>query len=281
MDVWKDGGGVCKWKNKKGDPRSTERICAYASGKFSPIKSAIDAELHAVLKTLEALKIYYLDKREILIRTDCQAIISFFNKSAQNKPSRVRWMTFIDYITGSGVEVQFEHIEGTSNILTDSLSRLINILLNAGWREEQKDQLSLLAEATQELKAKPNPKAEAFLNQIACKIIASYSSTLMSSPAFKKERKGYLMTKTPQKERSESYSRRQQNKQSMPYNNTETSTHLKWKSTGGEAQEKTTGIKTGYQLSSSNNNSWKEPWRLQKTPPKGRQTSASRDTVDP
>ncbi|CAD5168276.1 unnamed protein product [Musa acuminata subsp. malaccensis] len=131
-----EGWGVCKWKNKKGDPRNSERVCAYASGKFSPIKSTIDAEIHAVMKTLEALKIYYIDKREILIRTDCQAIISFFNKSTQNKPSRVRGMTFVDYITGNGIEVQFEHIEGTSNILADSLSRLINVLINAGWKDE-------------------------------------------------------------------------------------------------------------------------------------------------
>ena len=85
--------------------KTTEKICAYASGKFNPIKSTIDAEMHAVMKTLESLKIYFLDKEEVIIRTDCQAIISFFNKSAQNKPSRVRWMAFVDYITGCGVEV--------------------------------------------------------------------------------------------------------------------------------------------------------------------------------
>ncbi|CAD5168305.1 unnamed protein product [Musa acuminata subsp. malaccensis] len=105
--------------------------------------------MHAVMKTLEALKIYFLDKKEIIIRTDCQAIISFFNKSAQNKPSRVRWMAFVDYITESGVEVKFEHIEGISNILADSLSRLINILIS-GWPNEQ---ILLLTEATQEVQA--------------------------------------------------------------------------------------------------------------------------------
>ncbi|KAG6492555.1 hypothetical protein ZIOFF_047518 [Zingiber officinale] len=87
MSGW---GGICKWKPQKNDPRSTEKICAYTSGKFCPIKSTIDAEIHAVMKTMEGLKIYYLDKKEIIIRTDCQEIISFFNKSAQNKSSRVR-----------------------------------------------------------------------------------------------------------------------------------------------------------------------------------------------
>ncbi|KAJ3697529.1 hypothetical protein LUZ61_001234 [Rhynchospora tenuis] len=31
MEGW---GGVCKWKHAKSDPRSTERVCAYASGKM-------------------------------------------------------------------------------------------------------------------------------------------------------------------------------------------------------------------------------------------------------
>lgn len=55
-----------------------EKPCAYASGKFNPPKSTIDVEIFAVMNSLESLKIYYLEQREIL---DCQAIISFFNKS--------------------------------------------------------------------------------------------------------------------------------------------------------------------------------------------------------
>ena len=49
MEGW---GGICKWKRKKGDPRNTERVCAYASGKFPIIKSTIDAEIHACMETL-------------------------------------------------------------------------------------------------------------------------------------------------------------------------------------------------------------------------------------
>lgn len=75
MDGW---GGVCKWKALKQDPKGTERICAYASGKFNRPKSTIDAELYVVMNSLEALKIYYLDKSKLTIHTDCQAIISFF-----------------------------------------------------------------------------------------------------------------------------------------------------------------------------------------------------------
>ncbi|KAG6532409.1 hypothetical protein ZIOFF_006251 [Zingiber officinale] len=46
MDGW---GGICKWKKKKFDPVSSEKICAYSSGKFNPPKSTIDAECSVVL----------------------------------------------------------------------------------------------------------------------------------------------------------------------------------------------------------------------------------------
>ncbi|KAJ4782008.1 polyprotein, partial [Rhynchospora pubera] len=136
MEGW---GGICKWKPKKHDPRSIEKICAYASGKFPVIKSTIDAEIHACMETLKALKIHYLDQQEITLRTDCQAIISFFNKSAQNKPSRVRWINFVDYITGTGVQVNFEHIDGKLNSLADALSRLTTKLAVTSEIQEQQE----------------------------------------------------------------------------------------------------------------------------------------------
>ncbi|KAF3772020.1 Polyprotein P3 [Nymphaea thermarum] len=128
MEGW---GGICKWKLQKYDPRSMEKPCAYASRKFSPPKSTIDAEIFAVMDSLESLKSYYLEQEEILIRTDCQAIISFFNKSNINKPSRVRWVAFVDFITGLGIDVSFEHINGRDNVLVDSLSRLITLLVDS------------------------------------------------------------------------------------------------------------------------------------------------------
>nr|AZZ86116.1 polyprotein [Cacao red vein-banding virus] len=123
MEGW---GAICKWKTTKEDPRTTERICAYASGKFSVVKSTIDAEIHAIIKALESFKIFYLDKRHLIVRTDCQAIVSFYNKTAGHKPSRVRWITFSDYITGLGVSVTIEHIDGKDNQIADTLSRLVH-----------------------------------------------------------------------------------------------------------------------------------------------------------
>lgn len=130
MEGW---GAVCKWKPKKFDPKPIEKICAYASGKFSPLKSAIDGEIHAAMEGLAAFKIHYLDKKEITLRTDCDAIIRFFNKTNQNKPSRVRWLGFIDFCTNTGVNVLFEHIDAKNNIIADALLRLMYVLQEEAW----------------------------------------------------------------------------------------------------------------------------------------------------
>ncbi|GJT90665.1 Orf y [Tanacetum coccineum] len=119
--------GIVKWKKSNGDPRSSEKICAYASGKFSTTQSTIDAEINACINTLENLKIYYLDKQEVTLRTDSQAIISFYNKTNSNKSSRVKWITFADAVTGIGIKINIENIEGKHNTLVDSLSRLVNL----------------------------------------------------------------------------------------------------------------------------------------------------------
>ncbi|GKC94677.1 Orf y, partial [Tanacetum coccineum] len=100
MEGW---GGIVKWKQRKEDLRSTEKVCAYASGKFTNVQSTIDAEINACINTLEKLKIYYMDKQEITLRTDSQAIICFYKKTSSSKASRVRWMKFADAVTGTGV----------------------------------------------------------------------------------------------------------------------------------------------------------------------------------
>ncbi|KAG6490093.1 hypothetical protein ZIOFF_051375 [Zingiber officinale] len=63
MEGW---GGICKWKPKKYDSNSVEKICAYSSGKYNPLKSTIDVEIHAVMNSLNSFKIYYLDKSEAM-----------------------------------------------------------------------------------------------------------------------------------------------------------------------------------------------------------------------
>ncbi|KAD5803578.1 hypothetical protein E3N88_14938 [Mikania micrantha] len=138
MEGW---GGVCKWKKKNEDPKQQEKVCAYASGKFKVIQSTIDAEINACINSLEKLKICYLDKKEVTLRTDCQAIISFYNKTNSNKASRVRWLKFADIITGTWVKINIEHINGKQNVLADSLSRLINFFF-AECTEQNKEILA-------------------------------------------------------------------------------------------------------------------------------------------
>nr|GEV83668.1 putative polyprotein [Tanacetum cinerariifolium] len=155
-------GGIVKWKKSKGDPRSSEKIYAYASGKLSTTQSTIDAKINACINTLEKLKIYYLDKQEVTLRTDCQAIISFYNKTNSNKSLRVRWIKFADATTGKGVKINIEHIKGKRNTLADSLSRLVNLCF---------------AECTGEMK------------QLAAAALYSVEEVLQSSYAFQKNMK--------------------------------------------------------------------------------------------
>ncbi|GKA00615.1 Orf y, partial [Tanacetum coccineum] len=153
---------IVKWKKSKGDPRSSEKICAYASGKFSTTQSTIDAEINACINTLEKLKIYYLDKQEVTLRTDCQAIISFYNKTNSNKSSKVRWIKFADAVTGTCIKINIKHIEGKHITHANSLSRLVNVCF---------------AECTREMK------------QLAAAALYSVEEVLQSPNAFQKNMK--------------------------------------------------------------------------------------------
>nr|AEE39270.1 polyprotein [Gooseberry vein banding associated virus] len=153
MEGW---GGVCKWKHRKGESASAEKVCAYASGKFPAIKSTIDAEMHGVMNSLEKFQIYFMDKGEVTIRTDCQAIVAFYEKLNANKPSRVRWLNFCDYITNTGVKVVFEHIKGKDNVLADTLSRLTQTL--AAVREMPAEQEEILRQALNNTEVQPKER---------------------------------------------------------------------------------------------------------------------------
>nr|AFO11492.1 polyprotein [Sugarcane bacilliform virus] len=139
-------GAVSKWKKNKNDPRSTEQICRYASGKFDKPKGTCDAEIYGVMNGLEKMRLFYLDKREITVRTDSTAIERFYNKSAEHKPSEIRWIKFMDYITGAGPTIVIEHIKGKHNGLADLLSRL-----KAKMAEAPSQEGMMLAEAIREI----------------------------------------------------------------------------------------------------------------------------------
>nr|ACB87156.1 polyprotein [Citrus yellow mosaic virus] len=185
MDGW---GGVCKWKLAQYDSRSSEKVCAYASGKFNPPKSTIDVEIHAVMNSLNNFKIYYLDKSSLCLRTDCQAIISFFNKSNVNKPSRVRWIAFTDFLTGLGIPVNIEHIDGKNNHLADALSRLVTgfVFAEPQCQDKFQDDLGKLEAALLEKKEAPQAMHEEYvslLTRSADRITLSLYSMRDSSPS--------------------------------------------------------------------------------------------------
>nr|QCA48085.1 polyprotein [Cacao red vein-banding virus] len=195
MEGW---GAICKWKTTKEDPRSTERICAYASGKFGVVKSTIDAEIHAIIKALESFKIFYLDKRHLIVRTDCQAIVTFYNKTAGHKPSRVRWITFSDYITGLGVAVTIEHIDGKDNQIADTLSRLVY----SSWSQYQNQE----EEEWQEKSQPPNCVGSVIHTALPMTDYCSKKRTplqLEQSPSLQKELYQHSYTKLKKKQPKE------------------------------------------------------------------------------
>lgn len=119
-------GGILKWKPKRGDPISSEKIARYCSGKYKTAISAIDAEIMACIYCLDKFRIFILDKTEYTLRTDCHAIVSFFQTANSNKLSRNRWVNFMDYMVKTGTEVHIEHIKGKDNYGADKLSRIIS-----------------------------------------------------------------------------------------------------------------------------------------------------------
>ncbi|KAG6483913.1 hypothetical protein ZIOFF_060699 [Zingiber officinale] len=89
------------------------------------------------------------------------------NFLSQNKPSRVRWVAFTDFITGLGIDVQFQHIEGKDNTLADTLSRLV-CSITGPWTPQEKDcsVLAQVEEALIQLKKKPDTKASQHLKDL-------------------------------------------------------------------------------------------------------------------
>ena len=122
-------GAVLKAKPNKYSNKNEEKICAYQSGKYKEKgnMSSIDAEILAVIYGLNSFRLHILNKPEILVRTDCEAIVKFYQKINDKNSSRRRWLNFLDTI--SIYNLKFEHIKGKDNNLADQLSRL-NITAN-------------------------------------------------------------------------------------------------------------------------------------------------------
>lgn len=120
-------GGVLKNKPHKYSPKIEEQICRYSSGKYKEknLTSSIDYELLAVIYSLDSFRLFLLRKKEILVRTDCEAIVKFYENKNCNSISQRRWLTFENRIINSTYNIKFEHIKGLDNRLADKLSRNI------------------------------------------------------------------------------------------------------------------------------------------------------------
>ena len=79
----------------------------------------------AVIYALDSFRLFILNKKVILVRTDCEAIVKFFNNKNSKRINQRRWLAFKDRIINSNYRVIFEHIKGSDNSLVDKLSRCL------------------------------------------------------------------------------------------------------------------------------------------------------------
>ena len=88
--------------------------------------SSIDAKVLVITYVIDSFRILIISKKEILIRTDCEAIVKFYKLKNEKRSSKRRWLNFTERIINTCVKIEIEYIKGKDNNLADSLSRLIN-----------------------------------------------------------------------------------------------------------------------------------------------------------
>ena len=82
--------------------------------------AALTQEAFAIYMSVKKLS-FYLDQAEILLRSDHLPLKKFLQKNTLN--SKVRnWAMEL-----KSFNIQFEYIQGSKNVLVDTLSRLIDI----------------------------------------------------------------------------------------------------------------------------------------------------------
>ena len=107
----------------------------YANGKFNEPesrKSSTKLELLGVVNTLNTFHIY-IQSESFTVRTDCNNIVEFYKKVQQknfekkNSFISKKWLSFLKTLISRGYKAEFKQIKGKDNVITDILSRLINI----------------------------------------------------------------------------------------------------------------------------------------------------------
>ena len=78
-------------------------MCRYNNGQYRErgLNSSIDQEILAVNYALDSFRLFLLNKKEILVRTDCEAIVKFFNNKNSKRINQRIWLSFKDRILNS------------------------------------------------------------------------------------------------------------------------------------------------------------------------------------
>ena len=99
-------GAILKSKPNKYASKSEEQICRYNSGQYRErgLTSSINKKILAVNYALDSFRLFLLNKKEILVRTDCEAIVKFFNNRDSKRISQRRWLSFKDRILNSNMK---------------------------------------------------------------------------------------------------------------------------------------------------------------------------------
>ena len=120
-------GALLKTKPNKYSPKIEEQICRYSSGHYREkgLTSSIDQEILVINYALDSFRLFLLNKKEILVRTDCEAIVKLFNNRNSKRISQRRWLAFKDRILNYNYIVIFEHIKGSDKALAIKLSRCL------------------------------------------------------------------------------------------------------------------------------------------------------------
>jgi len=121
-------GAILKKKKNKYANITEEEIYRYASGKYhinpQVYTTSTDYEVNAVINAIKNFELFIINKTEITIRTDCEAIVAYANSQlhSDKKPHK-RWILFKELVYRNGIKITFEHIKGIKNVAADILSR--------------------------------------------------------------------------------------------------------------------------------------------------------------
>ena len=76
----------------------------------------------AITYAIDSFRILIISKKEIFIRTDCEAIVKFYKLKNEKRSSQRRWLNFTERIINTCVKIEIERIKGKDNNLADSLT---------------------------------------------------------------------------------------------------------------------------------------------------------------